>query len=221
MQSTNYYDKYLKYKTKYNNLVQQLNGGDESNYYFIHGTKNIDTLKSILRDGIIYAGKYLSDEAKNLCGDLPCDYVYTNIYFDDLKNLSHMYDYSIILDPKIFLEYEVLFNKGWGVKPLVLDPSNPELNIKKIKKFIKKPDEIPQIVLDFPGMMHHEVLFRDKIDLTDNILGIECNSCSKNDITSIKKILSKKKYKNIKIYTKNAPLPTLEELRKKFELIKS
>lgn len=214
---TNSYHKYHKYKSKYINLRQQ-SGGKNPNYYFIHDTKDINSIKSILKDGVLYAGKYIPVKKHKHGGDTQFDNVYANIYFEDLKNLSHMWSYAIILDPKIFTEYDATFNKGWGIKPLELlkmdSTKNINTNIKNIRKFIVNPVELPKIVRDAPGMLHHEVLFKDKILLENNILGVVCNYCSDKDVKAIGDIIKNKPYHNIKIFTRNYPFPTLDELKK-------
>lgn len=237
-----YYDKYIKYKKKYKRLTNQelVENSAESykkrykeykkkyiklkqNYYFVHGSSSIYTVEAILEDGYLRPGADVDIKYRKLSGGEPQHYIYMNIFFEDLKNLSFMRSVSLIFHPKIMREYGMVFNKGWNV-----GPSNKELysihvnsndsdnvinnKIKKIRKFIKNPESLPLKVREQTGLYHHEILFNKPIELKDNLLGIVCNQCSDDILDKIKKILNDKQYKNIKILTHIEPLPSLNEL---------
>lgn len=227
---TNYYDKYIKYKTKYLNLLDKNGSSHNSSpnscggsiktydYYFIHGTKNFSNLRSILKSGMLHIGKDVPKKRRFLCGDMPSNYVYANIYFEELLNLSHMRDFSIILHPKLLKEYGIIFNKGWTniCDPIVISKNEMQYSVQdkinKIKKFISDPHELPIMLRESSGLMLHEVLFDRKIPLENNILAIVCNSCSDANVRKLKKIIENKAYKNIPIITSNYPFPLLSDL---------
>ena len=217
------YLKYIKYKLKYINLKNEIGGNkniDNYDFYFIHKTKNINSLKSILKSGILKLGKDVSKRYRGLSGTDPTNYIYANMFFEDLKNISHMWDISIILHPKIFYEYDIEFNQGWGYnypKNNINiykndDIENKKKKLEEIKEFTKNPHTLPKVIREFPGMMHHQVVFKENIPLKNNLLGLVCNMCPENEIKKIKKIIKNKPYKNIKIYEKNYPFPSFKEL---------
>jgi hypothetical protein len=221
-----YKTKYYKYKSKYLNLLDQCGGKLSSkltnkpnnkpyNYFFVHLTKNFDSLKDILKSGYLYSGKQLSLEKRFQSGDDAVNYVFTNIYFDDLKNLTHLMDFTIILSPDVFTEHkkEIKFNKGWGFENIPLKDQDMNAYLKIIRKYLKTLEGLPKTIKDFSPHLHHEVLFEDKINLHKNLLGIVCNGCSDSRVNNLKKILKSKKYKNIKIYTNNL-VPSYKELIK-------
>lgn len=88
----NYFYKYRKYKTKYNNLKNKLS----KNFYFVHSTPTFDNLIHILQDGILYPGKNVEPERRIYSGGLPKDFIFANIYFGDINYLSHLRDFSLI-----------------------------------------------------------------------------------------------------------------------------
>jgi len=202
-----------------------------NNFYFIHGTKDTNSILSIINEGVIKPGKYVPVKRRLHGGDEPLDYIYTVAYFEDIHNLSHIWDYAIILSPILLRKYNVVFNKGWQGSPWInsiyfniidsenyneqvvidtVETFNNKLN--EVIKFIKDPNTLPKIIQDAPGLMHHEFLFSENIPLKDNIIGIVCNNCSKTNINKIKNALKKNSFYNIPIFTKNHPVPTLEQL---------
>lgn len=200
--------KYIKYKTS----SYSLNGGYKKNFYFIHGTKNIMTLLSILKDGDIKLGKDVPKQYRKLSGDQPLEYIYNHIYFEDLKNLTHLQDYSLIISPDIIKDYGICFNKGWQVGPtkdsIIIEKDNDNKTIatklKEIRKFIKNPT-LPQKIIEFSPFLHHEVLFDKPIQLDKYLLGIMCLKCDNDPkFNHIEKII-KEKYPNVKILTENYP----------------
>lgn len=206
-----YYHKYKKYKNKY----LQLKGGN-NNFYFIHGTKNINTLLSILKEGIIKPGKDIPEQYRKLSGGQALDYIYGHIYFENLNNLTHYPDFTLIINPKIIGELDIVFNKGWTVKPdnnsifLYKTDNTNVINEKlnQIKNFLKDP-QLPKKVKEFSPFYHHEMLFTDNIHLKNNLLGIVCNDCEKDkNFNKIKKIIDEK-YPGTKLYNKNYPFHNL------------
>ena len=195
--------KYIKYKTKYLNLKKKMNT-KLYNFYFIHSTTIFQNLLDILRTGILFPGKYLTLEQRKLYGEEPSDYVYANIYFEDIKNIEYTLDYTLILHPKIMDVDGFFFNIGWQKFPLkkseilAIESSNnstikypqtgieisandsPEIvnqKLKEIHDFLKNL-KLPEILLSSPGIMHHEILFDHPINLSNsNLIGIICNYC--------------------------------------------
>ena len=215
-----YYNQYIKCKNKYAILKMQNDMKMNHHFYFIHGTRDINSILSIIKDGTIRPGKYIPANKRKHSGDQPLDYIYMNIYFENLKNLSHMWDYAIILSPKIIREYDAIFNKGWQVGPwkdsihfnISDTPNTFNKKIDEVREFIKNPDTLPKIVQDAPGMMHHEFIFENDIPLKNNLIGIACNGCSQINLNKIKKAIKKYSFGDMPIFTRNYPLPKLDEL---------
>lgn len=206
-----YHNKYIKYKSKYISLI----GGYKKNFYFIHGTKSIASLYKILKDGKIELGKNVPVKYKKLGGDEELEYIYAHIYFEDLNNLTHMQDYSLIMSSDIIKQYGVCFNKGWTVGPtensIIIYKKDDDITITKkinmMKKFIKNPSSLPQKIVEFGPFMHHEILFDEPIVLNKYLLGIVCLKCKDDtEFQKIKKIIEIK-YPNVKIFTENYPFP--------------
>ena len=208
------YDKYLKYKRKYLNLKRQNFDKDNYHYYFIHSTTNVDNLINILETGIIYPGKYLKPKQRKLGNEeTEFDYIFLNIYFEDLKNMSQTWNYSLLLHPSIMCDNGFIFNNRWMAGPtndsiIVPKKTNSNEYIKKlesIRDFIKHPGGL----IEFPGTLQHEVLIDHPIYLNENnLLGIVCGACDKSDeLSIIRKIIKNKSYKNIKIIKNNTKVP--------------
>lgn len=214
--SYNYY--YEKYKCGY--LELKRNNLYNNNYYFVHNTKDINSIISLIKSGILFKGKYVKKSKRKHSGGESQDYIYTNMYFEDLKNLSHFMDYSIILHPNIIHKYGGIFNKGWQVLPdksysiPFFKKDNPcEFNIKmeNVREFIKNPITLPKIVQGATGLLHHEFLFKHNITLKDSLIGITCNGCSSENVDKLNKLLKKYSYNDVKISQNNLPF-TLQEL---------
>lgn len=206
-------DDYIKYKNKY--LELKNNEPYIDNFYFVHNTLNLSNIKSMIKDGILYIGKYVAKSRRKHSGGEPMDYIYTNIYFDDLKNLSHFMDYSIILHPNIIHKYGAVFNRGWRVGPAKHystyfykkdTPAVFNKKIHEIKQFIENPSTLTRLVREAPGLMHHEVLFKHNITLKDSLIGILCNWCPDDQVASLRKLLKKYGYGNVFIARINTPM---------------
>lgn len=198
-----YKKKYEKYKNKYMNLKQQMKSEcDVHNYYFIHSTTDYNNLKDILESGIIYPGKYLRKDQQKLTID--SEFVYANLYFEDLNNIPNLPNFGLLIHPKILYENGMYFHKGWtcdcvniiytirrnpnGTGPKEGDihikttntPKQISKKFKQIREFIRNPLSLPKIIQNFPGTHHHEVYFNHPIKLDgENLIGIICNYCDK------------------------------------------
>lgn len=253
--------KYKKYKTKYlmlkkiiNKEEQIINNDKKYTFYFMHFTKNFDNLMNILKTGKIYPGKYLCSEQRFMCGDQPEDepseYVYMNMFFENLKNISHSRDFVLLLHSKIMYENGFIFNRGWVHENNIhisKNESSTTINkkIKEIYTFLENPS-LPDTIKESHGSYHHEVLFDHPIDLANgNLIGIICNYCERpqqscdsnlslceqgdasewdlktwekldkptnEPLKSINKMIKNKSYHNVKIMTRNYPLPVMSEL---------
>ncbi len=160
-------------------------------------------------------GKDVSNEFRHYGGDAPLDGIFMNIYFEELKNLSHLFSFSLILHPRILDEYESVFYEGWGsFGKIKFDRNDVEKNTKidKIREFIKNPISLPDIVKKSLGHIHHEFIFKEPVKLKDNLLAVVCNSCSDEIIGKIRVALKNGKYDGVKIITKNYPFPSIDEL---------
>ena len=205
------YKKYTKYKHKYLSLKRQL--ARNIPYYFVHAT-SIENLKQILETGIIYPGKYLTEDQLRLSGESKSEYVYCHMYFDDLKNLPHSFGISLILHPNIACDNGFVFNKGWRVSPdddsivVTKNDANYADKITEIRQFIKNPDSLPEKVRQI-SFMDHEVLFDHPIMLTsDNVLGI-MGLFDSIDLDSVREIVNRKHY-NTRLYDNNYPFPVFD-----------
>lgn len=214
---TDYYEKYIKYKTKYQRMKDNC---IKYNYYFIHGTRDVNNLKSILHDGFIYPGKDVDIKRRFQSGGQPMDDIYANIYFDDLRNLDYVWDYAIILHPQLLYEYNTTFNKAWGGKFGRIHINKADNNktistkLRHIRNFFKNPNALPETFNKFPEYFKHEVVFinPDPIPLMNNLLGIICNKCSQSQIKELHRIARNNGYPDIKIISSSDILPTLDEL---------
>jgi len=229
--------KYNKYKTKYFNLKRKMKDDQQHNFYFVHSTTSFENLLNILKSGTIYPGKDLEPSQRKFCGsEAASKFIFTNIYFEDLQNLSHTRDYSLLLHPKIMYKNGFFFNRGWIAgtcnESIYVDGKNAVINneqITQIKKFLENPTNIPELMKT--NLWNHEILFNTPIDLNDgNLIGIVCNYGDATDWTIWRKTIKKlplptdkplkliqkairnKSYSNVKIMVRNAPLYTLEEL---------
>ncbi len=204
----NYYNKYIKYKSKYQNLKNK----KKYKFYFIHGTKDMNNLESILTSGKIKLGSEIPIEQKYLSGFENEPYIFANIYFDDLKNLKHGTEYSLIISPKILGEHDIIVNAGWGnyeiEKILSSDDSGTvDSKLKLVRKFIKNPTGLPKMLLDYPSYRLHEVKFNKPIDVQKYVKGIAIYNHDEKDFNSkvskIKKILEKTGLTDIKVFDGN------------------
>lgn len=231
-----YYGKYIKYKNKYLDLKRQTVNTDllknstndmKYNFYFLHATKNIDNILALLKKGKLLPGKDVNEKYRFLNYPDPMEYIFANIYFEDIQNLTHMRDYTLILSPDILTEQDAVFNKGWLGGPETSpigrsiyinkndDIMTTSKKIKEFKEFLKDPSGIlPQRVVEFSPFHHHEIVFSQSIDLKNHLLGIVCHFCQDNPKFEKVKQIMHKKYPKAKIFTDNYPFPTLNELLK-------
>jgi hypothetical protein len=212
-----YYEKYKKYKSKYLNLkdLYRATNGDlarsqkgiqvwhDYKFVIVHGALDFITLKTILEDGFIRPGKDVDPKFWKLHGSMEAaNFIYANIYFNDLKNLPLTILYSFVLHPKILYDFDIVFNQSWKVEPtddsIRINKSDSEQiknnKIRKIKKSIADSEGS-----FLPEIMRHEILISDKISVKDYVLGITCES---KHVKEIEKIIIDKEYK-FKVLTKN------------------
>lgn len=196
---------YYDYKRKYFILKEQY-GGNKNGYYFVHGTKNLSNIYSILKDGVIKIGKDVKTKNRMLCGESESSYIYLNIYFDDIKNILGFFDYTLILHPKIMEKYDIRFLKGWGDNECN-GISVIKKNINKIKKFVENPELLGEAIKNFSGILHHECIVSKPINIKKYLIGVVCNNISQKDKDILLKNLSKYNYPNVKILDNNLPKP--------------
>lgn len=206
-----YFDKYIKYKKKYTELKNTDTNNSKYNFHFFHMTKNLKNFKNILKTGQIKLGSDISEKDKYLSGYEDEPYVFTNIYFDDLDNLEWFNDFTFIIKPEIINSQPIHFVGGWGgVIIAKMEPSDSEsekLNkINQMKKFIEKPYGLPNIVLEAPKYLQHEVRFTKPIDIHKYLEGIVISGYKnenelKKKLKYMKKLLKKYHFEHIKIYS--------------------
>lgn len=172
--------------------------------YILHsvGWENIE---NVLKTGILYANKYIPEERRRFAGGEELPYVYTNIYFRDIKNISLGMGITLIFDSKIIYSQGLIFNDGWMVHPtndsIYLNPEDGKAEINKKLKLIKNRIIHRMKTSKSIDIMHHEALFIGRIILENNLTGILCPECTDEQLSNIKNILDKLKLK-IKIYNK-------------------
>lgn len=230
-----HYKKYLKYKSKYMNLKQSIVNLDSSNYFlnggsvderklvnikslklelgtkydffFLHMTKNFSSLISILEKGYLLPGKFVSKKHRFLSGpETESEYIYMNIYFQDLDNIQQVFGISLLLSSKLIYDNDLIFHEGWyGGNPLYLYKNDPkkttDKKIKKIYNFIKDPHSLHENLRY--GFINHQILTSEPIPIRDNLIGIVFNisntTSQKKNINIVKNIL-KSKNLNIPLY---------------------
>ncbi len=235
--NNHYKSKYLKYKHKYLNLKNIINsqhkqndmfGGTKSKnkqFYLVHSTSSLNNLLSILDTGIIKLGKDVPKTYKKTLEKNP--FIYANIIFDNLINDHTKYlDFTIILDPKILLDYDVKVNDGWNGTHFV------DLNKSDLKKLnqLDQLDQLYQLVNNFVNktklqinknmvsnpIYSHEVIFTKPINLSKYIIGVTCNDCVDSypeRFVTIRKYLKRKGLNHIKILPSNQALKLKEFVR--------
>lgn len=176
------------------------------NYYFTHGSYSFNSLIKILKDGKIKPSKLLSNKYSIYSGDEKKDHIYTNIYFDDIKNLSHMLEYTLLIKPDVVEKNKNMeFHTGWninnGKEYIMKTHIDFKKYLSKIRNFFKHPPK-----QNPSGILSHEFLFGKSISVKKYVFAIYCNP--NENIDKLLKIINNKKYKII-IYTKNNPMPML------------
>lgn len=207
----NYYNHYVKYKSKYKNLKKSMSViYPKYNFNFLHTTKNLKNLKNILKEGLIKLGSDIPIEDKYLSGYEDEHYIFANIYFKDLDNLEWFNDFSLIIKPEIIDYQQVMMIGGWGNKEIgIINPSdNKEVKIQKLeqmKKYVLNPHDLPEILLSSPKYMQQEVRFTSPIDIKKYLEGISIGYENENEreekILKIKNLLSKYDLEKVKIYS--------------------
>lgn len=209
----NYYNHYIKYKSKYKNLKKSMSVVyPKYNFNFLHTTKNLKNLKNILKEGFIKLGSDVAIEDKYLSGYEDEPYIYANIYFKDSDNLEWFNDLSLVIKPEIIDEQIAILIGGWGNKEIgIINPTDSkEVKIQKLermKNYILNPYDLPKLVLECPKYKQHEVRFTSPIDIKKNLEGISIgyNNEKERDekISKIKELLKKYDLEKVKIYSYN------------------
>lgn len=207
----NYYNHYIKYKSKYKNLKKSMSVVyPKYNFNFLHTTKNLKNLKNILKEGLIKLGSDIPIEDKYLSGYEDEPYIFANIYFEDMDNLEWFNDYSLIIKPEIIDYQQVMMIGGWGNKEIgIINPSdNKEVKIQKLeqmKKYVLNPQDLPEILLSSPKYMQQEVRFTSPIDIKKYLEGISIGYENEKErdekILKIKNLLLKYDLEKVKIYS--------------------
>lgn len=222
MSSVNFYQKYQKYRQKYINLKNSIKydevamiGGANYDFFFMHGTKNIENLLSILDDEYIFPGKDVDEKYRFLSGpETKSDDIYLSIYFKDIDNIKYFLGITLILDSKLTHDRDLIFQEGWyGGNPVYLSKNdNKKIFNKKIKHihdFLENPITVPKKIREFAGLMDHQILTSEPISLKKYLRCININM-QENDVANkkiIKKIKNKirqKKY-DVKLYYNSIP----------------
>jgi hypothetical protein len=160
-------------------------------FYFMHAT-TYNNLLQILHDKTIKLGNANINNEKILSDG--CDVIFLNAMFDDLKNIkSSPQKYVLLLSPKILIDFDIQFTKGWGYQPNYVTIKKHDKNVvekfDKICEFIKKPDLPKQLLtIDF---MQHEFSVKKEIKLKKYLLGIVAINCTKTECGNIRDKLIK------------------------------
>lgn len=221
-----YYAKYLKYKRKYIDakykIVKSKTKHTEANkkrkkgmkhpYYLIHTTP-FDHLIEILKTGWIKPAKDIPIKYMRFGKDgEPLEYIFTNIHFEDLQNLTSLSSHALILSPQLIQDLDAIFVKGWSggdfQKHDIIRFGTKD-DIERIRKTLTEYGPTPE---NMDGWMTHEVLFSGKISLEKYLVGVVCLNCNSNSMKKVRKLATK--YEDIFVTDKNA-LPSFCELTSK------
>jgi hypothetical protein len=176
--------------------------------YIYHST-SLENLIDILKSNIIYANKYLPESKRRLSGTNKKIYVFTHLHIP--SNEDKYFGVGLILHPDILCKESYIFNDGWLGEPdkdsiFVYSDDNKKIKKNKLKKIIKTVKLIEEQKNGDPKIMSNEVMFVERIQLKDYLIGIKCSdNC---DIKKIKSILKSNKMSHVKIY-KSSGLPDL------------
>lgn len=210
---TDYYVRYVNESFDYNmiggkTIIESSNKLtksflDTNRFYIVHSTLNADSLKNILIDGYLRAGKDVKHE--HILAEENLKYIYANINFNSLNNIDTIGGYKLFFHPSLVFDYNVVFNEGWQKYPTkdsIIIKKNYTIEkkiklLRKIKKYLKNPTFYPQKLIDKAGYRTHEILFNKPISLKKYLIGVEFeedpnNENYKTDHTFIKDILNKK-----------------------------
>lgn len=218
-----YKHKYLKYKYKYIQLEHQYQvGGKKEKFYFVHFTKDINSILKILKDGYIHPGKKVPKKYRYFGDPDGMEDIYANIYFEDLDNLHYLPNYSLIINPDIIKTHNIVFHKGWGGglfgKTITIKKNQQSKTknkkIKEIKDWLKNIPRAKNITdhqykfIKKKGMYQQEALFDESINVDNYVIGIICVDQNKNKVKKLNKLLQK--YPDIKLITKYKGIPKLK-----------
>ena len=203
--------KYHKYKQKYLQLKRQLM--DKYPFFINHSTKSPDSLMRILKLGKIRLGTQVRKKDRVLSGGEAQPYIFTSMYFPDLKNYNMVPSTVLILSSHVLNDYDAYFNKNWLYRPVsgsIKFDKNDDVSIKKDKletarEFIKNPIELPLRLQQSDPFRHHELVFTEPLKIKKYLRGIVCYGCSEETIDEIREVLRKKKYGDVKIFNTNIP----------------
>ena len=203
-------------KQKCDKLLNKIFG---SNFYFVHATGD---LKSILKSGKIKISSKINkdDRSFTFATDNPHPYAYCIAIYDDipLNVVNNVSIYSLLIDPRILLNEDIIFNSGWWAEPIDIKKQTNKIfsiylnksdskedRLKKLQK-IKNYIETHEYVTKDNGKFYynlHEFLFCKNINLKKYLIGIvRSDYRSNHDILEMKLItkIINKKYHNVKIY---------------------
>lgn len=181
----------MNYVEIYNKLIDKID--NKKKFIIIHNTSTKQNLIDILKDREIKSLNKL-DKAKGKKGqNFDTDLIYTITYFYDIKNLTHLPDYCLILSSELFYDYDTFFNNSWqgGIMKTTIKTKD----INKIKKRIINPKvnkKLKKLIINSP--LNHELIFNKSIPLDKYLIGIVCNGCDIEDLN---------KLTNVAIFTDN------------------
>lgn len=196
---------------------------DIGGFYIVHNPNNYSNLLSILKSGFIYPGKMVHKKRRiySGVGGPPLNYVYGNIFFDDIRNLSERIPFIIMLKPDVMYDHNVFFNEGWFRDP---NPNEYNINVSdsdqiknqkiiKIKNYLKNPTYYKDSPIShaFTGVNSHELLFDPEISLKDHLLGVRISDYDDKKTNKIKKLLAKK-YPSVKFYNNIDEFPDFKQI---------
>lgn len=195
-------------------IVSNMENTNKYSYYFIHNAFTIENLIQILKDGKIKKGKFVKPKFRHMSGEeTASNFIYGQIYFHDLENLTHFWGPSLIISPYVLDKQIVEFHRGWGSLPTleehILKPTDnaKQRNSKfsKIRKYLKNPKELPAMIRQ-SILYIHEVVFSRNISIKKYVIGITCNFADDKTMNKINKIINEKKYK-LFVLRENSPMP--------------
>ncbi len=193
------------YHNKYKNKCIKLLDNIESQIYFSHQVGSLDSLKKILKSGMIKKGADLTKKERKLSGGIPKNYIFCNIHFNDSRIKVPIT--SLIIKADVINENITIFNPVWygsvyEKSVIIKENSTCEEIIAGIFTIKQKYDDDVASKLEKVNIkiMSHEILFEKTIDVKKYIDKIICHV---DDASIIKKWLKKYGHEDIELISQS------------------
>jgi len=71
-------------------------------------------MQKILDVGFLLPSTQIKNKYSVFGGEYKYNNIYANIYFEELKNIGNLWNYSIIISPKVVEKQNIEYHDGWG-----------------------------------------------------------------------------------------------------------